>query len=151
MIDPAVLYRAACDFRWAVEKSAPFSGTFATLRAFPGGCCKQASFLLARVLDQEFAVQRMEYVWGTAVDGARGTHGWLECNGFVVDVTADQFSSVEARVVVAKRECSEFYDGFGVGVRDPYPRFWEGMKAQARMDFENTLGALLLCMRNRYR
>ena len=149
MTDPAVLLKAASDFRWAVEETAPFSGQFAALRGFPGGCCKQASFLLARLLAQECAVEGIEYVWGTAMDGVRGTHGWLECHGYVLDVTADQFPGVENPVIVATREYSAFHDGFGRGPRDSYPRFWQGMKSQVRADFDETFRSLLLRIRKK--
>ena len=141
--DQELLRRAAREFRKAVEERGPFPGTFAGLRGFPKGCCKHASFLLARVLDLEFGIDESDYVWGTAKDGVQGTHGWLECRGSVVDVTADQFPGVGSRVMIVECGKSVFHDEFHIESRDSYPRFWHGMKARARVDFESTLRTLI--------
>lgn len=58
-----------------------------SFRAFPLGSCSDASLLLARFLDD------VGYGPATYVIGWRGpcSHAWLELDGLLIDITADQF------------------------------------------------------------
>ena|SRR5215204_3097983 len=67
------------------------------LRAFPSGACADASLLLSKYL-QEKGEGKAEYVSGT--DGNQ-THAWLELDGILIDITADQFNSSIDPVIVS--------------------------------------------------
>ena len=83
----ADLRRVAGAFRTSVERLAPFDQAYAAFRNFPTGCCKDASFVLARILDAFLKPDRIDYVWGMEPGPDLSTHGWLEVGGRVVDVT----------------------------------------------------------------
>ena len=57
-------------------------------RDFPAGACGNISGILGALLKEDI-VGEIEYVWGDR-DGK--SHGWLEIDGIVVDITSDQFS-----------------------------------------------------------
>lgn len=68
------------------------------LRDFPRQCCTVASLLLAHHLsDQGF--QRAQLVCG---DLEQEEHCWLEVDGWLVDITADQFPCVGDPVIVTR-------------------------------------------------
>ena len=136
------LYRIAAAFRSAVEVIAPFDHFYAALRRYPNGCCKDASFLLARVLDKKHGVSGIEYVWGHR---RRLTHGWLEVSGFIVDVTADQFSEVADPVTVVEPQQSRFHQSFEGWSRSTYPAFLR-FPEDAAPDFEASATAILAAL-----
>jgi hypothetical protein len=67
------------------------------LQAFPSGACADASLLLAKYL-QEKGEGKAEYVSGN--DGNQ-THAWLELDGIIIDITADQFNRSIDPVIVS--------------------------------------------------
>lgn len=66
-------------------------------REFPGGSCGDASLLLGTFIKDETG-QRSTYVLGYL--GQR-SHAWIEMEGIIVDITADQFSDVTHPVMVS--------------------------------------------------
>lgn len=66
------------------------------LQGFPSGACGDASLLLAKYL-QENGQGKSEYVSGN--DGGQ-THAWLELDGVIIDITADQFNRSNDPVIV---------------------------------------------------
>lgn len=64
---------------------------------FPNGCCGNASQIMARYLSSRG--YEVEYVGGLR---QANTHGWLECQGIIVDITAYQFSGNDAIIVKPK-------------------------------------------------
>lgn len=83
-----------------------FRAAFAELKAedvplsehllnFPRGCCGDASDLLVEYF-------RQKGIEVESVSGVRrsGTHAWLEVDGLIVDITADQFPGVQEEVLV---------------------------------------------------
>lgn len=81
-------------FREAIIKAG--RGTLITLDNFPGGSCGDASLLLATYLE-ELGYGIFDYVCG-AKNGH--SHAWLEKNGLIVDITADQFPEIKQTVFV---------------------------------------------------
>jgi hypothetical protein len=65
------------------------------LQGFPRGACGDASLLLAKYLEENGEVG-LTYVMG---QNNAQTHGWLELDGIIVDITADQFDGVDDLVV----------------------------------------------------
>jgi hypothetical protein len=136
---PSEFERAGVAFRSAVAKLTPFEQRFASLRGFPTGCCRDASFLLARMLDRCFGFTAIEYVWGSrGAEADWHTHGWLEIDGWIVDVTADQFPEVSLPVIVARPDSSQFHTSFQCQKRTPYPDFWS-FHEEAASDFDLAL------------
>ena len=71
---------------------------FITLRNFPNGSCGDASYLLARYFVQKGCGQ-FDYVLGQRKIDLH-SHAWLEQDGIIVDITADQFKDPNAEVLV---------------------------------------------------
>ena len=65
------------------------------LQEFPRGACGDASLLLAKYLQDNGEIG-ITYVTGT---NGRQTHGWLESDGIIIDITADQFDGFDDLVV----------------------------------------------------
>lgn len=137
------LTEVVAQFRNAVDKVAPFSRKFAALKGFPKGCCKDASFLFARVLDARHGAAEV-----TFVSGQRGpplewvTHGWLETDKLIIDVTADQFADAMGLPFVIPIEDSVFHKTWEERGRYRYPGFWR-FNEEAAPDFEASFEALL--------
>lgn len=66
------------------------------LQNFPIGACRDASLLLGQHLKQS-GVGSPTYVSGTK-EGR--THAWLEMDGIIIDITADQFGDAAKPVIV---------------------------------------------------
>ncbi|MFN8742869.1 MAG: hypothetical protein ACK5YR_23310 [Pirellula sp.] len=84
--DVAELNEIATGFRRLIDQCDPkrLGGNF---DRFPIGCCGDASDLMAHHLCQ-LGYDPPQYVLG---DSGSQSHAWLETNGFIVDITADQF------------------------------------------------------------
>jgi hypothetical protein len=65
---------------------------------FPAGACGDCSLIVGTYLIKN-GFENVEYVVG--VDGDQ-SHAWLECDGFIVDITADQFGNGINPVIVTK-------------------------------------------------
>ena len=103
---------------------------------FPSASCGPSADILAEYLLSK-GVQNIEYVYGER-DG--GSHGWLEIEGLIIDITGDQFEDgVEGIFISPNRD---FHDQFsplerndrpGVNgfLRDPYNKFKVLMETHA--------------------
>lgn len=69
-----------------------------SLRDFPRGSCGDASVLLGEYLYQTGHGQ-WDYVAGEREPDLH-SHAWLEQDGLIVDITADQFNDVDQPVIV---------------------------------------------------
>jgi hypothetical protein len=86
---------AATKFRLAIEglDRSQLSDGFSR---FPWGACSDASLLLAAFLkDEGFGTFEL-----VSAHGKAGTHAWLQQDGIVIDITADQFTDFDAAVYV---------------------------------------------------
>ncbi len=57
-------------------------------KKFPTGCCGDASDILGKWLSSN-GVVGLKYVHGCREEVS---HGWLELNGVIIDITSDQFA-----------------------------------------------------------
>ena len=69
-----------------------------SLRDFPRGSCGDASVLLGEYLHQT-GYGQWDYVAGEREPDLH-SHAWLEQDGLIVDITADQFSDINEPVIV---------------------------------------------------
>lgn len=70
----------------------------ATLQNFPKGSCGDASLLLG----EYFFIQGLgRFTYKTGIWADR-SHAWIERNGIIVDITADQFDTHPGPVIVTK-------------------------------------------------
>lgn len=84
---------------------------------YPRGCCGDTCNLFARFLAEK-GIQA-KYVWG--VRGEQ-SHAWLEYNGWVIDLTADQFPEISEKIVITKDK--KWYSKFK-GQRKSYNDFYQ--------------------------
>lgn len=92
--------------RRALEQIAP---TLECLQSFPHGACGNASVLLGEWLIRK-GIEGVEYVSGGS-DEIK-SHAWLECDGLIIDITADQFGTGMPPVFVGRNR--RFHDLFKV-------------------------------------
>lgn len=87
---------------------------------FPRGCCKEASLVLAKHLHKK------EFGIADIICGERNceTHIWLEIEGVIVDITADQFEDIDEAVIVV--ESSIFHDKFEKKGKSKYTDYFTG-------------------------
>jgi hypothetical protein len=93
------LERLAIIFRNAIEKCKNdiFPFYLQCFNFFPKGCCKDASLLLAKYFsDNGFGI--FDYFIGIRQNG--WSHGWLQKDNIIIDITADQFDDVSEKVIV---------------------------------------------------
>jgi len=69
-----------------------------TLKSFPNGACGDVSYLLAKYLE-ESGCGKFDYVLGKRRPNSH-SHTWLEQNGVIIDITADQFEGISTEVLV---------------------------------------------------
>jgi hypothetical protein len=86
-------------FRRAIEESDVSSDI--GFKKFPRGACGDASLLLSEFL-RRHGFQDIDYVSGWARKDSlpQGAHAWLELDGMIVDITADQFPARPAPPVL---------------------------------------------------
>jgi hypothetical protein len=83
-------------FRTALERCHEELGL--TFRSFPKDCCGDVSELLAAFLkDEGFGEFALVSGWRS---GSDQSHAWLEKNGLIIDVTADQFEDGAGLVMI---------------------------------------------------
>jgi hypothetical protein len=85
----------ATEFRQALELT---ELTAVTFTHFPHGSCCSAAVMLARYLEKRGCGA---WTLQTVLDQYGSSHAWLEQDGLVVDITADQFSDEVGAVIVA--------------------------------------------------
>lgn len=81
-----------------------------SIKNFPVGCCGVASELFGHYLNTQYGLQA-EYVWGEL---DRSSHAWLELDGLVIDITADQFTGRDPIFVAIK---DDWYAKWEVSLR----------------------------------
>jgi hypothetical protein len=68
------------------------------MQSFPRGACGDASILLGEYLHRQ-GQDVLDYVAGER-ESDLYSHAWLEKDGLIVDITADQFEGVSEPVIV---------------------------------------------------
>ncbi|EGQ9441053.1 hypothetical protein F1K75_18490 [Vibrio cholerae] len=99
----------------SIDKSEFHSNTsfYQCLNGFPGGCCGDTSQLLGLFLKQNYD-KDCTYISARGLGNNRDqSHAWLQCDGYIIDITADQFNSIGYnldKVIIS--ESSEFHENF---------------------------------------
>jgi len=111
------IYFYAKKFRLAVEQcdKTTLPDTF---RDFPRGSCGDTCLILAKYLkDSDMGV--FNYVLGKIYKDNQNyyTHAWLLQSQIIVDITADQFDSVEQKVIVSTN--SNWHKKFNIESKTP--------------------------------
>lgn len=95
--DIIILRGFALNFRLALQQcdknDVPFN-----LKTFPCGACGDAALLLAEYLKSK-GFNRMYYVSGLK---GNQSHAWLEHDGIIIDITADQFEGIIDPAIVTR-------------------------------------------------
>lgn len=135
------LRAAACRFRSALE-SHDLELLPELCEPFPSGWCGDAAPLLSQYLTDS-GLGDFDYVCGETqeVDPAESpqSHAWLEQDGFIIDITADQFPEIGEAVMITRDrtwhsqfiECSRYLAGIDVydaGAADRLREAYEGLK-----------------------
>jgi hypothetical protein len=98
------LRAAACRFRSALE-SHGLELLPELCEPFPSGWCGDAAPLLSQYLTDS-GLGDFDYVCGETqeVDPAESpqSHAWLEQDGFIIDITADQFPEIGEAVMITR-------------------------------------------------
>ncbi|WP_342439962.1 hypothetical protein NSS79_15140 [Paenibacillus sp. FSL L8-0436] len=89
--DSAILFRRTIEQMDITEF--PQSGCF---ERSPLGCCGDCSKLMTKYLLEQHYVKAL-YVWGMR---GEQSHAWLEYDGLIIDITADQFDEVTEPVII---------------------------------------------------
>ena len=74
--------------------------------SFPSSACGNISDMLALYMGKK-GIRQIEYVWGKR-NGR--SHGWLEIEENIIDITSDQFDDGQGAVYVGKS--TDFYNSF---------------------------------------
>lgn len=99
------LYEACLKFRKAINRT-PKENLSIRFKEFPNGSCGDTCLILGSYLhDSGFGV--FNYVCG---ERNEWSHAWLEKNGIIVDITADQFEDCNIDVYVGEK--NSFYQSF---------------------------------------
>lgn len=77
---------------------------------FPAGCCDFSSELLAIHLQNKDMQNTYLYVRGH--DELERYHAWVECNDYIIDITADQFPEINGNIIISKS--SQFHKRYTV-------------------------------------
>lgn len=78
--------------------------------SFPRGWCQDTSRALGHLLDDR-GEHGFQLVFGARPEDDRKTHVWLERNGLIVDITADQFENSGCPSVMATTDRT-WHDGW---------------------------------------
>lgn len=87
---------------------------------FPKGCCGDATDLLGLYLLKFHGIES-EYVCGERlISNLYQSHAWLLCQGYIIDITADQFNDIGYKLPdVLIQVQSDFHDSFDVKTTHP--------------------------------
>ncbi len=113
------LRKIATNFRQAIEES-DFSeasiGKEANIRVgdFPDSACSEIctvfGIVLTRLYNLTPLIEKVAQIENDKKEWF-GTHHWLEHNGIIIDITADQFEMVQDKVIVSSE--SQFHKEYG--------------------------------------
>lgn len=85
--------------------------SYSWFNTFPKGSCMDASILLG-ILLEEYGLNGVGYV---SAQKGEASHSWLEWDGWIVDITADQFGDQYPRVIIEK--VRELHLGYEINCR----------------------------------
>lgn len=102
------LEKLATECRHLLEQAKPRLRHLPSLADFPLGACGDASLVLAWYLRQHGLTELIAYVCSNEIP----SHAWLEVEGWLVDITADQFSSGHPPIWVLPAAQSKFHQEY---------------------------------------
>lgn len=86
-----IIAKKASRFREALEGVSTQSWANCGINDFPYGACGHCAELLAHYLKRELEIDAV-YASGHVKQASKsGTHAWLEYDGLIIDISADQF------------------------------------------------------------
>jgi hypothetical protein len=140
--DIARLASLATSFRAAIEKCGPNELT-PDFGEFPRGSCGDTSLLLGTYLKEQGAGAFTYVNGGRGVSPDRCYHGWLEAEGVIVDITADQFPEMNEQPVIVATH-SAWHEKFGDRYRTEadYRTYDEQTTSRLRNAYRLILGKL---------
>ena len=95
------------DFFEDYSNSVPINSDFSE---FPKGCCGDASNIIGCYLISQ-GFKNVRYIEGVRKANEQApTHAWLEWDGWIIDITADQF--IDGPSAVFMERDSEFHESF---------------------------------------
>lgn len=102
----ALIFNYSTAMRKAIEREKNNIELFGNvIKDFPFGCCNVASIVLGIYLSKKEIVTN--YICGIREDGS---HGWLDYNGLIIDISADQYVEIVEPVIVTYK--SHFHKTF---------------------------------------
>jgi hypothetical protein len=113
------LYEVCLKFRNALN-IVPKEKLSFNFKEFPHGSCGDTCLMLGSYLD-ESGFGFFDYVCGIRNECS---HAWLEKNGIIVDITADQFVDCDIEVYVGQK--NSFYQSFDEDFRHKYYETLDG-------------------------
>ncbi len=117
------LRKIALAFRKSFE-SADLRQAPGNLPYFPDGCCTCASLFIATFLRDKYGLNFKRIDSGHR-NGS--PHEWIEIDGIIVDITADQYKDSSSAVIV--KEKSSWHSNFkGCQISDKYLSLYEYAK-----------------------
>lgn len=101
-MQPTEIHEIAARFRLAIEARQRTLRLSWLRDNFPTGCCREASDMLGTLLRERYGIEAA-VVLGEIDDHS---HAWLEIDGLIVDITADQFADrfPNAKPVIVTRD-----------------------------------------------
>jgi len=111
------IYSKAKKVRTIMEQyciNAPYTEGFPP---FPKGWCTIATDVLGAYLQK--SDPKGNYIYVTGMVGEQ-SHAWLEYNGYIIDITADQFKNMTNQpIIVEKSNQSLFHQNFEIEEMHP--------------------------------
>jgi len=108
-VDEGELYSIATKFRQAIEHSdmseeAVGREGHLRMKKFTNGACSEACTLLGLYLVEKLGIEPLAERCGQMEEGDQwyGSHHWLEHDGIIIDIAADQFPMVTEPVIVSR-------------------------------------------------
>lgn len=100
--------KLASEFRKAIIKSNPRSLSIG-MQGFPAGACGPSSELLKHYFIEN-GYSKAEYFTGSRLEKGQynntvsQSHAWVQLGRFIIDITADQFSSEISEPVIVEKD-----------------------------------------------
>lgn len=108
-----MLHTIAKRFRRAIatadiSKSSVGEEAYLRMNKFPKGACSEVTDIFGIYLRKKYYIDALSFVVAQIEVGTKrfGSHKWLEHNDIIIDITADQFYSLNSQpVIVTRKSC----------------------------------------------
>ncbi len=109
------------------------------MQDFPWGSCGDATPLLGAYL-VEHGFGSFSYALGSRHPNGHHSHAWLEADGVIVDITADQFPEVDQKVIATRQ--SAWHAAFERD-EEPHPAHYRVYDRRAASELERAYRVIL--------